>query len=125
MTILREQLRVVKKEHEMELLNVKSSQADELKRLQTLLVSEVDKRAFFDLENNFKLLEDKNRALMSELLQLRRANDQKEQQMERMEKRVAASEKNLALMKIQNQRNMMGGGGPANAFQAAGGFTPV
>ena len=109
----------------MELLNVKSSQADELKRLQTLLVSEVDKRAFFDLENNFKLLEDKNRALMSELLQLRRANDQKEQQMERMEKRVAASEKNLALMKIQNQRNMMGGGGPVNTFQAAGGFTPV
>jgi len=62
----------------MELLNVKSSQADELKRLQMLLGSEVDKRAYFDLENNFKLLEDKNRALMSELIQLRRANDQKE-----------------------------------------------
>ena len=44
--------------------------------------------------------------------------------MERMEKRVATSEKNLAMMKIQNQRNMMGGGGPG-AFQAAAGFTPV
>jgi len=52
----------------MELLNIKSSQADELKRLQNLLVSEVDKRAYFDLENNYKLQEDKNRALMTELL---------------------------------------------------------
>ena len=39
---------------------------------------------------------------MTELIQLRRANDLKEQQMERMEKRMAASEKNLAMMKIQN-----------------------
>ena len=43
-----------------------------------LLGSEVDKRAYFDHENSAKLLEDKNRALMSELIQLRRANDQKE-----------------------------------------------
>ena len=43
-----------------------------------LLDRDVDKRAYFDLENNFKTLEDKNRALMSELIQLRRANDMKE-----------------------------------------------
>jgi len=33
-----------------------------------LLESDVDKRAYFDLENNFRLLEDKNRAFMTELL---------------------------------------------------------
>lgn len=65
-----------------------------------LLDRDVDKRAYFDLENNFKLLEDKNRALMTELIQLRRTNDVKEQQVERMEKRIAQSEKNLAMMKI-------------------------
>jgi len=43
-----------------------------------LLASDVDKRAYFDLENNMKLIEDKNRALMTELVQLRRANDLKE-----------------------------------------------
>ena len=32
-TILRDQLRIAKKEHELELLNVKSAQAEELKRL--------------------------------------------------------------------------------------------
>ena len=37
---------------------------------------------------------------MTELVKLRRAFDMKEQQGERMEKRMAASEKNLALMKI-------------------------
>ena len=67
-----------------------------------LLDRDVDKRAHFDLENNFRILEDKNRTLMTELIQLRRANDLKEWQMERMEKRIAASEKNLALAKIQN-----------------------
>jgi hypothetical protein len=95
-------MRAFRKEHEMELINVKSAQADELRRLQMLLENDVDKRAYFDLENNFRLLEDKNRAFMTELIQLRRTNDLKEQQMERMEKRVAASEKNLAMAKIQN-----------------------
>lgn len=100
MAILRDQLRIVKKENELELINVKSAQAEELKRLKMLLDRDVDKRAYFDLENNFKLLEDKNRALMTELIQLRRTNDVKEQQVERMEKRIAQSEKNLAMMKI-------------------------
>ena len=68
---------------------MKSAQAEELKRLKMLLDRDVDKRAYFDLENNFKLLEDKNRALMTELIQLRRTNDVKEQQVERMEKRIA------------------------------------
>ena len=56
-----------------------------------MLDCDVDKRAHFDLENNYRLLEDKNRALMTELIQLRRANDMKEQQMERIEKRMAVS----------------------------------
>ena len=100
MAMLREQLRITKKENELELINVKSAQADELKRLKTLLDRDADKRAYFDLENNYKLLEDKNRATMTELIQLRRTSDLKEQQVERMEKRIAASEKNLAMMKI-------------------------
>ena len=33
-----------------------------------MLDVDVDKRAHFDLENNFKLMEDKNRALMTELI---------------------------------------------------------
>ena len=81
----------------------------------------MDKRAHFDLENNYRVLEDKNRALMTELIQLRRANDLKEQQMERMEKRMAASEKNLAMMKIQSQKNLLGGGNPF----PVGGMTPI
>ena len=74
---------------------------------------------------------------MTELVQLRRANDVKDQQMERQEKRIAASEKNLAMMKIQNQRNLTGAGNPFPMggmtpyqtasgqiqFQAAGGFS--
>lgn len=92
----------MKKENEIEMLNTKSAQAEELRRLQTLLECDVDKRAHFDLENNYRVLEDKNRALMTELIQLRRANDLKEQQMERLEKRLAASEKNLAMIKIQS-----------------------
>ena len=122
MAILRDQLRIVKKENELELINVKSAQAEELKRLKMLLDRDVDKRAYFDLENNFKLLEDKNRALMTELIQLRRTNDVKEQQVERMEKRIAQSEKNLAMMKIQSQRQMMAGAG--NGFPMHG-MTPV
>ena len=54
--MLRDQLRTAKKQHEIELLNIKSAQAEELKRLQSLLASDVDKRAYFDLENNMKLL---------------------------------------------------------------------
>ena len=38
-----------------------------------------------------------------------------------MEKRMAASEKNLAMMKIQSQRNLLGGGNPF----PVGGMTPV
>ena len=86
-----------------------------------LLDRDVDKRAYYDLENNQRLLEDKNRALMTELVQLRRANDLKDQQVERMEKRIAASEKNLAMVKIQNQRQMLGGNNPF----PIGGMTPV
>ena len=103
------------------MLNIKQEQASELKRLQMLLDRDVDKRAFFDLENNYKLLEDKNRTLMTELVQLRRANDLKEQQMERLEKRTAAQEKNLAMLKIQSQRQMMAASNPF----AVGGMTPV
>jgi len=33
-----------------------------------LLASDVDKRSYFDLENSYKMLEDKNRALMTELI---------------------------------------------------------
>lgn len=99
---MREQLRIQKKETEIEMLNLKAEQATELKRLQMLLDRDVDKRAHFDLENNYRLLEDKNRALMTELIQLRRANDLKDQQMERLEKRTAAQEKNLAMLKIQS-----------------------
>ena len=44
-----------------------------------MLDCDVDKRAHFDLENNYRLLEDKNRALMTELIQLRRTNDLKDQ----------------------------------------------
>lgn len=60
------------------MLNVKTQQASELKRLQMLLDRDVDKRSHFDLENNYRLLEDKNRALMTELIQLRRSTDLKE-----------------------------------------------
>ena len=38
-----------------------------------------------------------------------------------MEKRIAASEKNLALAKIQTSRHMIGGGNPF----PMGGMTPV
>jgi len=38
-----------------------------------------------------------------------------------MEKRMATAEKNLAMVKIQNQRHMMGGGNPF----PMGGMTPV
>ena len=59
----------------------------------------MDKRAHFDLENNYREMQDKNRVLMTELYKLRRETDMKEKEKELMEKRLAASEKNLATMK--------------------------
>ena len=60
-----------------------------MKRLRQLLDQDIDKRSLFDLENNFKLLEDQNRLMTSEIMLLRRNNDAKDQAVERTEKRLA------------------------------------
>lgn len=75
---LKKQLRQLKKEHEIELVNVKTALKEELRRMQTLVERDFDKRNQFDLENNFKLLEEKNRMLITEVVSLRRANNMKD-----------------------------------------------
>lgn len=55
----------------------------------------------FDLENNFKLLEDKNKMLTAQMIALRREINLKDQQQEQSEKRLAASEKQFAIAKQQ------------------------
>ena len=54
---------------------------------------DVDKRAHFDLERNYQLLTEKNRTLTTEVMQLRRANDQKDTQVEGLERRLAGADK--------------------------------
>ena len=41
----------------MELMSLKSAQRDELKKMQGLIDYDVDKRLYFDLEHNYKVLE--------------------------------------------------------------------
>ena len=73
----------------MELVNLKQAQRDELKKMQALIDYDVDKRLYFDLENNYKVLEDQNRVLLSEIMQLRKTNDLKDEQVNRVEKKLA------------------------------------
>ena len=63
----------------MELMSLKSAQRDELKKMQGLIDYDVDKRLYFDLEHNYKVLEGQNRVLMTEIMQLRRSNDMKDE----------------------------------------------
>ena len=61
---------------------------------------DIDKRAHFDLQHNYSLLNDKNRTLMTEVMHLRRGNDQKDAQVETLERRLAAAEKQITMIRI-------------------------
>lgn len=74
----------------------------------------------FDLENNFKLLEDKNKLLMAQLIGLRREISVKEHQQEQTEKRLAAAEKQSAIAKQQLQQAMVA----AKTATSFGGMMP-
>lgn len=41
---------------------------EELRKMKVLLDQDVDKRHHYDLENNYRVLEDKNRMLMAEVM---------------------------------------------------------
>ena len=98
---LKKQIMIIKKEHEMEMISLKQAHKDELKRMQQLVDYDVDKRQYFDLERDFKLVEDQNRVLTTEIRQLRKVVDQKDQTVERTEKRLAESQKQFTLAKME------------------------
>ena len=82
------------------MISIKTQQKEELKKLQAIVELDVDKRAHFDLQHNYSLLNDKNRTLMTEVMHLRRANDQKDAQVENLERRLATAEKQITMIRI-------------------------
>ena len=60
----------------------------------------MDKRDLFDLQHNYALLENKNRTLMTEVMQLRRMNDQKDSQVEILNRKLAGADKAVAMVKL-------------------------
>ena len=62
--------------------------------------ADVDKRDLFDLQHNYGLLENKNRTLMTEVMQLRRMNDQKDSQVEILNRKLAGADKAVAMVKL-------------------------
>jgi hypothetical protein len=62
---------------------------------------DVDKRALFDIENKCRIITDKNKTLMTEVINMRKETDLKEVDLEKAQKRALDIEKRLVMMKRQ------------------------
>jgi hypothetical protein len=60
---------------------------------------DVDKRALFDVENKCRIITDKNKTLMTEVINMRKEMDVKEADVEKAQKRALDIEKRLVMMK--------------------------
>lgn len=62
---------------------------------------DADKRAVFEVENKCRIITDKNKTLMTEVINTRKEMDVKEVELEKAQKRALDLEKKLVLMKRQ------------------------
>ena len=62
-----------------------------------LLETNVDKRTVFDIENKFKLLQDKNKIIFTEVINLRKELESKDVEMEKAQAKALQLEKKLVL----------------------------
>jgi hypothetical protein len=59
------------------------------------------------MQQNIKLLEDKNRMLLSQVVTIRRENTQKEKNQDSLEKKLAAADKSLVMYKINQEKAVL------------------
>ena len=65
--------------------------------MQEIVDLDTDKRQYHELLSSFKISEDKNRHLMSEIIQARRQFTDKEQALAQAEQKLVNSERQLAV----------------------------
>lgn len=83
----------MEKQHELDRIAIKSAQKEEINQLRQLVEQDEDKRVQMEMQTQLKLMEEKNRMLMTQVVQMRRENTGKERQAETAEKKLAAAEK--------------------------------
>lgn len=92
---------------------------EEREQIDKIIENNVDKRAIYDLEKKFSLLQEKNRALYAEVINSRKQLESKDAEMEKAQLKASQLEKKLVLAQrqIQQQQVMIKSAGAPQVSQ--------
>ena len=71
--------------------------------MERIIESNVDKKTLMEYEGKSKILSEKNRALFTEVIQLRKELESKDNDLEKAQLKASQLEKQMVFVKKQNQ----------------------